>query len=184
MENLLKTTKTEEKKFDFHKASIFLMKEKKNDRNIYHTKILKEIHKVVSDKKHGCMVFFKKLFNESEIQKLCLYPMQKGDKFLGIFYGYKKPIRNVLVHYELNGVKKAYTFSKTYYIEFRFKTGSVFCYLRVLFRLLKKEKIDTSYNKALVNKFLNLEKHVYEFYNKKYSDEGLIIKWILKNLKQ
>ncbi|WP_327786717.1 DUF226 domain-containing protein [Borreliella garinii] len=43
--------------------------------------------------------------------------------------------------------------------------------------------MDTPYNKALVNKFLNLEKYVYEFYNKKYSDEGLIIKWILKNLK-
>lgn len=48
---------------------------------------------------------------------------------------------------------------------------------------IKKEKIDTPYNKALVERFLNLEKHVYEFYNKKYSGEGLIIKWILKNLK-
>ncbi|MBB6032151.1 hypothetical protein HNR35_001154 [Borreliella spielmanii] len=184
MGNLLKTTKTEEQNFKFDKKNIFLMKEQKKDRNIYHTKILKDIYKVVNDKKHRCMVFFKKLLNESEIQKLYLYPIQEGDKFLGIFYGYRKPIRNILVHYELDGVKKAYTFSKTYYIEFRFKTGSVFCYLRGLFRLLKKEKMDTPYNKALVNKFLNLEKHVYKFYNKKYSDEGLIIKWILKNLKQ
>ncbi|WP_210372341.1 DUF226 domain-containing protein, partial [Borreliella garinii] len=102
---------------------------------------------------------------------------------LGICYGYRKPIRNILVKYELDGVKKAYTFSKAYYIEFRFKTGSVFCYIKDIRRLLKKEKIDTQYNKALVERFLNLEKHVYEFYNKKYSSEGLIIKWILKNLK-
>ncbi|WP_210381133.1 DUF226 domain-containing protein [Borreliella valaisiana] len=183
MENLLKTTKTEKRKFDFHKTSIFIMKEKKNDRNIYHTKILKEIHKVVSDKKQRCIVLFKDLFNESKIQNLYLYPIQEGDKFLGIFYGYKKPIKNILVQYKLDGVKKAYTFSKAYYIEFRFKTGSVFCYIKDIRRLLKKEKIDTQYNKALVERFLNLEKHVYEFYNKKYSSEGLIIKWILKNLK-
>ncbi|WP_407928733.1 DUF226 domain-containing protein [Borreliella americana] len=32
--------------------------------------------------------------------------------------------------------------------------------------------------------FTRLEKQVYEFYNKKYSEKGPPIKWILKNLKQ
>ncbi len=39
-----------------------------------------------------------------------------------------------------------------------------------IFLMKEKKMIDTPYNKALVNRFLNLEKHVYEFYNKKYSD--------------
>uniref|UniRef100_UPI001AEFE78D DUF226 domain-containing protein n=1 Tax=Borreliella garinii TaxID=29519 RepID=UPI001AEFE78D len=124
MENLLKTTKTEERKFDFHKTSIFIMKEKKNDRNIYHTKILKKIHKVVSDKKQRCIVLFKDLFNESKIQNLYLYPIQEGDKFLGIFYGYKKPIKAPIIRYEKNGFKKLYSFARAYYMEFRFKKGS------------------------------------------------------------
>ncbi|WP_210360926.1 DUF226 domain-containing protein [Borreliella garinii] len=183
MESVLKTINTEEQKFGFHKKSIFLMKEQKNDKTMYHTKILKAVHKVGINKKNQCRVSFRKLLNTKEFNEFHLFPIKNGDKFLGICYGYRKPIRNILVKYELDGVKKAYTFSKTYYIEFRFKTGSVFCYIKDIRRLLKKEKIDTPYNKALVNKFLNLEKYVYEFYNKKYSDEGLIIKWILKNLK-
>ncbi len=118
-----------------------------------------------------------------EIQEIRLYPIRKKDKFLGIFYGYRKPIKNVFVRYTVDGVKKVYSFSKTYYIEFRFKTGSVFCYLKGMRLLIKKEKIDTPYNKALFDKLIDLEKHVYEFYNKKYPEQGLILKWILKNLK-
>ncbi|WP_440201379.1 DUF226 domain-containing protein [Borreliella garinii] len=30
---------------------------------------------------------------------------------------------------------------------------------------------------------INLEKQVYDFYNKKYSEKGIIIKWIVKNLR-
>ncbi|WP_418457449.1 DUF226 domain-containing protein [Borreliella andersonii] len=179
----LNSAKINEQEIRFPKENIFLMKEKKSDKTMYHTKILKTIYRVIN-KKDRCIVIFRKLFNELETQVLYLYSIKNGDKFLGIFYGYRKPIKNVLVKYELNGVKKSYTFSKTYYMEFRFKTGSVFCYLKDIFRLLKKEKIDTPYNKSLVNKMIDLEKHVYEFYNKKYSGEGLIIKWVIKNLKE
>ncbi|ATH10687.1 DUF226 domain-containing protein [Borreliella burgdorferi] len=179
----LKAARINEQKIKFPKESIFLMKEKKGDKNIYHTKILKALHRVVSNKQKRCIIFFEKLLDKSEIQKLYLYPMKDGDKFLGIYYGYRKPINNVFVKYEINGVENVYTFSKIYYIEFRFKTGSVCCYLKNMRRLLRKEKIDTPYNKAIVDKFIDLEKHVYEFYNKKYSSEGLILKWILKNLK-
>ncbi|WP_210381973.1 DUF226 domain-containing protein, partial [Borreliella garinii] len=62
-------------------------------------------------------------------------------------------------------------------------TGSVFCYLKGIFRLLKKEKINTTYNKSFVDRLINLEKQVYYFYNKKYLEKGIIIKWIVKNLR-
>ncbi|MCD2401635.1 DUF226 domain-containing protein [Borreliella bissettiae] len=178
----LKAAKIDKQEIKFPKKSIFLMKEKKSDKTMYHTKILKTLYKVIN-KKNQCIVLFRKLYNELEIKAIKLYSIKEGDKFLGIYYGYRKPINNVLVKYEINGVEKVYTFSKAYYIEFRFKAGSIFCYLKDIFRLLKKEKIDTPYNKALVYRLIDLEKHVYEFYNKKYSGEGLIIKWILKNLK-
>ncbi len=51
MESVLKTINTEEQKFGFHKKSIFLMKEQKNDKTMYHTKILKAVHKVGINKK-------------------------------------------------------------------------------------------------------------------------------------
>ncbi|OJH14084.1 hypothetical protein ER70_10840 (plasmid) [Borreliella bissettiae] len=178
----LKAARIDEQEIKFPKESIFLLKEKK-DKNIYHTKVLTAFQRVVSNKQKRCIIFFEKLLDKSEIQKLYLYPIKDRDKFLGIYYGYRKPINNVLVKYEINGVEKSYSFSKIYYIEFRFKTGSVCCYLKNMRRLLRKEKIDTPYNKSLVNKMIDLEKHVYEFYNKKYSSEGLILKWILKNLK-
>ncbi len=104
--------------------------------------------------------------------------------FWEFFYGSRKPIKNIPVKYKVEGIIKSYTFSKTYYIEFRFIKGSIFCYLRGFFRLLNKEKINTQYNKSLINKFIALEKHVYEFYNKKYLKEARIIEWVLKNLKK
>ncbi|WP_419262469.1 DUF226 domain-containing protein, partial [Borreliella afzelii] len=39
------------------------------------------------------------------------------------------------------------------------------------------------YNKILFSMFTDLEKQVYEFYGKKYPEQGLLTKWILKNLK-
>lgn len=166
------------------RKEIFIKKEKHNDKNIYHTKIMKNLHKVgIDSKKNRFRISFEELYHKSEFQELHLYPIKKGDDFLGIFYGYRKPIKNILVRYEVNGIKKAHTFSKTYYIEFRFKTGSVFCYLKGIFRLLKKEKINTTYNKSFVDRLINLEKQVYDFYNKKYLEKGIIIKWIVKNLR-
>ncbi|MGF7102222.1 DUF226 domain-containing protein [Borreliella kurtenbachii] len=183
MENSIKIEQID-KKIIKKRKNPFLKKEKENNKTVYHMKVVTDIHKWgIDTKKNACRVSFRELYDQTEIQEIRLYSIKKGDKFLGIFYGYRKPIKNVFVRYTIDGVKKAYSFSKTYYIEFRFKTGSVFCYLKGMRRLIKKEKIDTPYNKALVDRLMDLEKHVYEFYNKKYSGEGLIIKWILKNLK-
>ncbi|QFI15030.1 DUF226 domain-containing protein (plasmid) [Borrelia sp. CA_690] len=184
MKNALKHIQINKPMVNKKRKEIFIKKEKENNKTMYHTKIMKDLHKLgIDTKKNQCRISFQELYYQTAFQELRLYPVKEGDKFLGIFYGYRKPIKNFLVKYEVNGIKKAYTFSKTYYIEFRFRKGSVFCYLRGLFRLLKKEKINTQYNKSLVDRFINLEKHVYEFYNKKHLGEGFIIKWILKNLK-
>lgn len=118
-----------------------------------------------------------------KVEEVRLYSIKEGDKFLGIYYGYRKPIKNIFVKYEINGTIKSYGLSKAHYIEFRFKKGSVFCYFKGLFRLLKKEKENTPYNMACIDMFTKLEKHVYEFYGKKYPEKGIIIRWIEKNQK-
>ncbi|AHH12022.1 Putative cytosolic protein, partial (plasmid) [Borrelia coriaceae ATCC 43381] len=103
--------------------------------------------------------------------------------FLGISYWYRKPIQNVITKYQENGVMKASTFSKVYYIEFRFKKGSVFCYIGEISYLLRKEKSNKKYYKSLVERILCLERQVYEFYNKKLPDGGIITKWIERKQK-
>lgn len=185
MENSLKVGQTYKEIIDIKRKKRFIKIEKNNNKTVYHTKIMMDIHKlgIVNVKKNQFRVSFRELYNQMEIQEIRLYPIRKKDKFLGIFYGHRKPVKNVFVRYTMDGVKKVYSFSKTYYIEFRFKAGSVFYYLKGMRRLIKKEKIDTPYNKALFDKLIDLEKHVYEFYNKKYPEQGLILKWILKNLK-
>ncbi|UPA18764.1 DUF226 domain-containing protein [Borrelia puertoricensis] len=128
-------------------------------------------------------ISFRGLFNQNKIEYFHLFPIKEGDKFLGIFYRYRKPIKNIVMKYEENGVIKTSTFSKVYYIEFRFKKGSVCCYLKGISRLLKKEKFDTKYYSSLITTLLTLEKEVYEFYGKKLPGGGLITKWIEKSLK-
>ncbi|WLN24659.1 MULTISPECIES: DUF226 domain-containing protein [Borreliella] len=66
----------------------------------------------------------------------------------------------------MNGTTKSYGLSKAHYIEFRFKKGSVFCYFKGLFRLLKKGKTRIYYNIAYIDIFIKLEKHVCGFYAK------------------
>lgn len=58
-----------------------------------------------------------------------------------------------------------------------------FCYFKGLYRLLDKERMNNHYNKVLFSMFTDLEQKVYEFYGKKYPEQGLLTKWILKNLK-
>ncbi|WP_336509701.1 DUF226 domain-containing protein [Borreliella spielmanii] len=88
------------------------------------------------------------------------------------FYRYRKPIKKIIVKYKINDTVKSYTFSKVYYIEFKFKKGSVFCYLRSLARLIKKEKINKRYFQVF-NMLKKLEKEVYKFIVKNYQMEEL-----------
>ncbi|WP_434246489.1 DUF226 domain-containing protein [Borreliella burgdorferi] len=184
--NKLKQLKEIETKLTFQKGkSIFIKVEKTNNKVTYHTKIMMDLFAFGTNKKQKDRFFiaFRGLMNPKKIEAFNLFPIECNDKFLGIYYGYKKPIKNVLLRYEVNGIKKAYTFSKICYIEFRFKRGSVFCYNKGLCSLLKKEKRDTKYYKSLVEVFLNLEKKVYEFYNKKFILEGILNTWIKKKQK-
>lgn len=65
-----------------------------------------------------------------------------------------------------------HTFSKTYCIEFKFKKRNIYCYLRKTSYLLRKEKISTNYFKLLFEIIKNLERQIYEFYNKKLPNGG------------
>ncbi|AFI32218.1 DUF226 domain-containing protein [Borrelia crocidurae] len=165
--------------------SIFVKIENKNDRMLYHTKIMKDLYVFESNRNNKSKFFisFRELFNQEKIESFHLFPIKEKDKFLGIFYGYSKPIKNVVRRYEENGIMKASTFSIVYYIEFRFKKGSIFCYLRGFSYLLRKDKVGTKYYNALIEKLSTLEIQVYEFYDKKLSDGGFISKWIKKRQK-
>ncbi len=58
-----------------------------------------------------------------------------------------------------------------------------FFYFKGLYRLLDKERMNNHYNKILFSMFTDLEKKIYEFYGKKYPEQGPLTKWIIKNLK-
>ncbi|WAZ72457.1 DUF226 domain-containing protein (plasmid) [Borrelia miyamotoi] len=178
----LKTKKTEIKEKE-HKT-IFIKIENKNNRTLYHTKIMTDFYAFgINKKKNRLFILVRKLFNREKINEFHLFPLRNDDKFLGIYYSHRKPIKNVLRRYEENGIIKTATFSKVYYIEFRFKKGSVFCYVVGISYLLRKEKSHKKYYNSLIQTLSNLEKQVYEFYNIKLPDGGIITKWIEKNQK-
>lgn len=187
MESVLERLKKKESEIKEKRNKFTFVKiEEINNRKIYHTKIMNDFYAFGIDEKRNDKFFisFRGLFNQEKIEWFSLFPIKEGDKFLGIFYGYRKPIQNIITRYEHDGVSKTYTFSKVYYIEFRFKNGSVFCYIKGIYRLIRKERLQTTYNNLLLSRMLNLEKEVYEFYNKKLPEGGIITKWIEKNLKQ
>ncbi|QFP42573.1 DUF226 domain-containing protein (plasmid) [Borrelia miyamotoi] len=178
----LKTKKTEIKEKE-HKT-IFIKIENKNNRTLYHTKIMTDFYAFgINKKKNRLFILVRKLFNREKMNEFHLFPLRNDDKFLGIYYSHRKPIKNVLRRYEENGIIKTATFSKVYYIEFRFKKGSVFCYVVGISYLLRKEKSHKKYYNSLIQTLSNLEKQVYEFYNIKLPDGGIITKWIEKNQK-
>ncbi|WP_024653023.1 DUF226 domain-containing protein [Borrelia persica] len=165
--------------------NLFIKIEDKNNRKIYHTKIMKDFYAFGIDKRQNNKFFivFRDLFKQNKIEFFSLFSIKKNDKFLGIFYGCRRPIKDIIMKYEENGVMKVFKFSKAYYLEFRFEKGSVYCYIKGIYRLLRRDKEYTKYCKSLIQKLLKLEKEVYEFYNKELPDGGLITKWIEKNQK-
>ncbi|ETZ17422.1 putative cytosolic protein [Borrelia duttonii CR2A] len=164
---------------------LFIKIEEIEGRRLYHTKIMKDLYTfgIYKNQKHGFFISFKGLFNEEKAEYFRLFSLKEGDKFLGIYYGYRKPIKSIVKRYEENGVTKTVSFSKVYYIEFRFKKGSIFCYLKGIAYLLKKDRVYRRYYGSLINLLIGLEKEVYEFYGKKFLEGGLITKWIRKNQK-
>ncbi|ASJ27786.1 DUF226 domain-containing protein [Borrelia turicatae] len=185
MESILERLKKKKLEInDKGNESIFIKMEKSNNRTIYHTRIIMDFYTfgVNRNQKNKFFIAFRSLFNIQKIHEFNLFPLKGDDKFLGIFYGHKKPLQGIITEYEENGIMKASTLSKVYYIEFRFKKGSVFCYIKGIARLIKKEKSKTQYSQFLLELIINLEKQVYEFYGKNLPSGGIINKWIEKNL--
>ncbi len=181
----IETVKKGKCKVECQNKERFILIEKENGKAMYHTKIMMDIYKFgVYEKKHEFRLSLRALFNgERIVEETHLYPIKEGDKFIGIFYGYRKPIKKPLIKYQINGTRKAYALARAYYMEFRFKAGSVFCYFKGLYRLLDKKRTNNHYNKVLFSMFTDLEQQVYKFYGKKYPEQGPLIKWIIKNLK-
>ncbi|AEL70525.1 PFam50 partition protein (plasmid) [Borreliella afzelii PKo] len=185
MKSLLEKLKEKKPKIKSEKKNIFVKIEKKDDKSIYHTKILLDFHAFGTKKNQNYRFFisFRKLFDRTKTESFSLFSLKNEDKFLGISYGCRKPIKNVLRKYEENNKLKTATFSKIHYIQFKFKKGSIFCYVVGISYLLRKDKIKKKYYKSLVKILLTLEKEIYEFYDKKLSNGGLITKWIEKERK-
>ncbi|WP_424632750.1 DUF226 domain-containing protein [Borreliella lusitaniae] len=185
MESALEPVKKGKYRVECQNKERFIKIEKENGKTMYHTKLMMDIYKFgFYEKKNTFRLSLRALFNgEKIVEETHLYPIKEGDKFLGIFYGYRKPIKKAFRKYELNGKKKTYGFARAYYMEFRFKKGSVFCYFKGLYRLLDKERMNNHYNRVLFSMFAELEQKVFEFYGKKYPEQGPLTKWILKNLK-
>ncbi|UPA18413.1 DUF226 domain-containing protein [Borrelia puertoricensis] len=166
------------------KSNFFVLIDKKGDRTIYHTKIVLDFYTFgISEEKPDSFFIILRSWHRDKKYRFSLFALKNNDKFFGIYYGYRKPIRNIVTRYEKDGTVKAYSFSKAYYMEFRFKKGSIFCYIQGIYYLLKSEKLKTTYCKKLTDIIGNLEKEVYEFYGKKLPEGGLITKWIEKNQK-
>ncbi len=128
MESAVEPTRKEKCKVECQNKERFIKIEKENGKAMYHTKIMMDIYKFgVYEKKHEFRVSLRALHNgERIVQETHLYSIKKGDKFVGIFYGYRKPIKKAIIKYQANGTKKSYGFARAYYMEVRFKAGSVF----------------------------------------------------------
>ncbi|WP_024654361.1 DUF226 domain-containing protein [Borrelia hispanica] len=184
MENVLVRLKEKKAEIKANSSSnLFIRLEVEDNKRIYHTKIMNDFYAFGIDNRYKGRFFisFRGLLNQKKIMSFNLFSIKGDDKFLGIFYGYRKPIRNIIKKYEENGIIKTSFFSKIYYIEFRFRKGSVFCYIKGIYRLLQKDRFKTKYCQVLIEKLAKLEKEVHMFYNKKLPKGGLIHRWIKKN---
>ncbi|WP_210380086.1 DUF226 domain-containing protein, partial [Borreliella garinii] len=79
------------------------------------------------------------------------------------------------------GTKKTVRLKKIFYTEFRFKKGSVFCYLRSLYIFTKNANKNKVFYKSLLERTLKIEKEIHKFYGKKYESNKGILNWIKKN---
>ncbi|WP_418905014.1 DUF226 domain-containing protein [Borreliella lusitaniae] len=185
MKSLLEKLKEKKLKIKPEKNNIFVKIEKKDNKSIYHTKIFLDFHAFGMKKNQNYRFFisFRKLFDRQKTEAFSLFSLKNEDKFLGISYGGRKPIKNVFRRYEENNKLKTATFSKIHYIQFKFKKGNIFCYVVGISYLLRKDKVEKKYYKSLIKTLLTLEKEIYEFYDKKLSNGGLITKWIEKEQK-
>ncbi|AJA67242.1 DUF226 domain-containing protein [Borrelia miyamotoi] len=158
--------------------------EYKEYKRIYHTKIFSMINNFEARPNKGKFwLCFRNVFDSNKYESLHLFHMKRGDKFIGIYYGFTKLPKPFIINYRENEIKKMSKITKISYIEFRFKKGSVFCYLRSLHTLLKEKNQEKIFYNYLLNRTLKLEREVHQFYGKEYLEEKGILKWIEENQK-
>nr|WKT13849.1 DUF226 domain-containing protein [Borrelia sp. BU AG58] len=158
--------------------------EEKDCKTMYHTKIYSVIHDFEAKPNKGKFwLCFSNVFNPNQHESLHLFSVKEGDKFMGVYYGFTKLPKPLIINYEENEERRTVRIIKGFYIEFRFKKGSVFCYLRSLYTFLKTRNKEKVFYDSLLNKTLKLEKEVYQFYGKEYNKDKGILKWIEKNQK-
>ncbi|WP_051374037.1 DUF226 domain-containing protein [Borrelia persica] len=169
--------------------NVFTKINKEGSKTTYHTKIFSDFFTFgVNQKEKGkFFIALRGLFDKEKKNTFHLFSPKKGtnDKFLGVFYGFKRLNRPILIRYEDN-IKQSSESTiiyKPYYIEFRFKRGSIFCYIRAMHVLTKKGKFNKKYVQSLLGRIINLENEVYKFYDKKLPEGGVITKWVEKNQK-
>ncbi|AHH11364.1 DUF226 domain-containing protein (plasmid) [Borrelia coriaceae] len=167
--------------------SVFSKIESENTRTIYYTKIFNDIFAFGSSKKEKGKFFIslRSLFDIDKKGAFHLFSLkeQNEDKFLGMYYGFKRLTKPIFLKYKDNVTKTIETspIYRPYYIEFRFKKGSIFCYIKAIHALKNKEKFKKNYAQNLLERIINLEKEVYKFYDKKLPNGGIITRWIRTN---
>ncbi|WP_330730500.1 DUF226 domain-containing protein [Borrelia turicatae] len=168
--------------------NVFSKIEKEDGRTIYYTKVFNDIFTFGTNQKEEGKFFIalRSLFDNESINTFHLFSIKDhNDKFLGMFYGFKRLKKSILIRYKDN-IKQSseiVTIYKPYYIEFRFKKGSIFCYIKAIHTLIKKEKFDKNYAQNLLERIIRLENEVYKFYGKILPNGGIITKWIKKKRK-
>ncbi|WP_024655174.1 DUF226 domain-containing protein [Borrelia hispanica] len=169
------------------KNNTFIKIEKINDRTMYHTKITKDFYVFGANRKqkNKFLICMRDIFKSEKINAFNLFSIKGNDRFLGMYYGYKDLEKPIIINYKNDtlGTNQSIKMFKVCYVEFRFKQGSVFCYIKCMKNLLKKEKKNQKYCEILFNHLIDLEKKVYEFYDKTLPKGGIVVKWIEKNQK-
>ncbi|APS99305.1 hypothetical protein Bmayo_04630 (plasmid) [Borreliella mayonii] len=171
--------KLRNEKNNIEKRIIFNKIEEINSRKIYCTKIFKHLVGFkITNKGERLRLTFQEFNNNGYFLFFNLFPLREDDKFLEIKYRHDRLDKPFFLKKENN---KTYAIKKLYYIEFAFKNGSIKAYVQSLRTLLRKNKENTNYYQFNLSHLKKMEKKVYEFYDKKVKDGGIINKWIKKN---
>ncbi|WP_210362660.1 DUF226 domain-containing protein [Borreliella valaisiana] len=191
MNQILESLKSKKMEIELlkKKNDIFIKTEKINKKTLYHTKIFSDFFTfgINQRKENKFFITLRSLFDKNKRSSFHLFGIEESinDEFLGMFYGFKRLKRPLFFKYEdiITKAVKTMPMYKIHYIEFRFKKGSVFCYIKAIHALTKKEKCKKKYAQSLLERIINLEHKVYRFYNKNLSNGGIITKWVTKNQK-
>ncbi|WKC58605.1 DUF226 domain-containing protein [Borrelia sp. P9F1] len=158
--------------------------EEKDGKTMYHTKIYSMISDFEAKPNKGKFwICFRNIFNPNQYESLHLFKLRDGDKFNGIYYGFTRFPKPFVINYEENKKRKTVRIIKGFYIEFRFKKGSVFCYLRSLYTFLKAKNKEKVFYDSLLSRTLKLEREVNQFYGREHNKDKGILQWIERNQK-